>query len=272
MNFFLSACAYVGFRVANADVDYTTMQIERDIAYGTDSSLQKLDIYRPKAEPNGRVVVFFYGGGWSDGNKKDYAFVADRFTRYGYTVVIADYRKYPAVTFPAFVEDAAAAVAWVHQHVQPTALFVMGHSAGAYNAVMMAADARYLAAHNMTARDITGVIGAAGPYEFTPEEKKYRDVFNNMPDYTQMHVSTYVDGTEPPMLLLHGEADDTVLPLNTERLSARIREKGAQVQVRTYGDINHIKIVGALSAYWLEKAPIAADILAFMDAHSNSLK
>jgi acetyl esterase/lipase len=243
------------------------MHIERDVAYGTDS-LQKLDIYRPKTGGNEKALVFFYGGGWSDGRKKDYAFVADRFTRYGYTVAVADYRKFPAVTFPAFVEDTAAAVAWVHQHLRPKALFVMGHSAGAYNAVMMVADARYLAAHGMSERDIAGVIGAAGPYEFTPDEKKFRAVFNNMRDYTPMHVSTYVDGREPPMLLLHGQADTTVLRVNTEQLAARIRAKGGQVEVRTYPKIGHIKIVGGLTEHWKDVAPIAADIVAFMQHHS----
>jgi acetyl esterase/lipase len=269
MNILLSACTYVAFRVANADVDYDAMVIERDIAYGREP-LQTLDVYRPKAiAPNHKVLMFFYGGGWSDGSKKDYAFVADRFTRYGYTVIIPDYRKYPDVTFPAFVQDTAAAVAWVHQHVPSQALFVMGHSAGAYNTVMMATDARYLAAHGMSQRDITGVIGAAGPYEFTPKEKKFREVFNNMKDYTPMHVSTFVKGTEPPMLLLHGEADDTVFMMNTEQLAAHIRAKGGAVEMRTYPKIGHIKIVGALTEHWKDAAPVTQDINAFMDTHSE---
>ena len=63
------------------------------------------------------VVVFFYGGSWQSGRRQDYSFVAQALTSRGCVVVIPDYRLYPEANFPAFVEDGAAAFAWVHEHI-----------------------------------------------------------------------------------------------------------------------------------------------------------
>jgi acetyl esterase/lipase len=268
MNLLLTACTTVGFYIANAGVSSAEMCVERNIAYG-EKPYQILDIYRPKAHANGRVLVFFYGGGWTDGSKDDYAFVADRFVRQGYTVVLPDYGKYPMVTYPTFVEESAAAVAWVKHHVKPTSLFVMGHSAGAYNAVMMASDARYLSAYGVTQSDIDGVIGIAGPYEFTPKEKKYQQIFNYIKNYTPMHVSTFVTKDVPPMLLLHGLGDDVVLPFNTKFLASHLKEVGGKVQVITYPDIGHIQIIGAITKRWEYYAPVADDISNFMNEQAK---
>ena len=268
MNLFLTACTTVGFAIANYGISYDDMTVQRDIAYG-DKPQETLDLYIPKHNDKKRILIFYYGGGWSEGRKENYAFVASRFVKEGYTVIIPDYEKYPQVTYPTFVEENAHAVAWANARFHYPSLFVMGHSAGAYNVAMMATDPRYLAAYDLEQHVISGVIGLAGPYEFTPDDKKYQNIFNHMADYKQMHVSTFVTGHEPPMLLLHGENDDTVLPKNTALLAGAIRAAGGSVQVITYPDVEHIKIVGALTRRWEHYAPVGADTLAFMDAHSK---
>lgn len=86
------------------------------LRYGNESR-QQLDVYQPVVARKGIVVVFFYGGGWRTGARDEYRFVAQTLTRYGATVVIPDYRIYPGAVFPAFMHDAAAAVAWTHRHI-----------------------------------------------------------------------------------------------------------------------------------------------------------
>ena len=101
----------------NATVSRQGFTREADIAYGTDPR-QKLDLYRPdKPRADGRTVIFFYGGSWDSGSKNDYLFVAQALAASGYTVVIPDYRLYPAVRFPAFVDDGARAVRWTADRV-----------------------------------------------------------------------------------------------------------------------------------------------------------
>ena len=268
MNLLLTACTTVGFYFANANVAYENMHIQKDVAYG-DKPYETLDVYAPTTNDKHRILIFFYGGGWSEGRKENYAFVADRFVKEGYTVIIPNYGKYPQVTYPVFVQESAHAVAWADKHFHYPSLFVMGHSAGAYNAAMMATDPQYLAAYGLTQARINGVIGLAGPYEFTPDDKKYQEVFNHMPDYKKMHVSTFVTGNQPPMLLLHGEDDDTVLPKNAALLADAVRKAGGSATVITYPDVEHIKIVGALTSRWEHYAPVARDISAFMEAHSK---
>lgn len=259
----LSACTDLAFRLANWPVTLADVAITRDVAYG-DESRHKLDIYRPEKADGAPVIVFFYGGGWKSGDKADYAFVADAFTARGYVVVIPDYRTYPDVTFPAFVDDAAGAVAWTHRHIaayggDAQALFMLGHSAGAYNGAMLLADDAYLAAHGLSPAVVRGFAGLAGPYDFTPQSRTYRRIFNEREDYGPVHVSRYLDGDEPPMLLLHGERDHTVTPEHTRRLHRAIAAKGGQSRQRLYEAIGHYEIIGALTAYWRHKAPVLKD-------------
>src|SRR4051812_20947263 len=158
--------------------------VQRDLSFGADPR-QKLDLYVPggldKPVP---VLLFFYGGGWEGGRRQRYRAFGRAFASAGIVTAVADYRLYPAVKYPAFVEDAAAALAFLRAHVadhggDPQRLFVSGHSAGAYNAVMLASEPKFLARHGGALDWIKGVIGIAGPYDFLPmEQKHYVDMFH----------------------------------------------------------------------------------------------
>ena len=131
----------------------------------------------PEHTPGKPVLVFFYGGGWANGNRSDYGFVAKAFAARGYVVVLADYRLVPQVRFPSFVQDAAAAVRWTHDNIaryggDPDRIAVAGHSAGAYLAVMLALDGRYLKAAGADPSVVKAAIGLAGPYDFYPFVKR----------------------------------------------------------------------------------------------------
>lgn len=232
---------------------------------------QRLDVYLPGGVASPRaIVVFFYGGGWRSGNREGYRFVAEALTAQGVAVVIPDYRLHPEVTFPAFLEDAAAALAWVQAHraelaPQPARLYVMGHSAGAYIAAMLALDPRYLLAQGLDRRIIAGVIGISGPYDFLPMRGRYlRDIFDvghPLPDTQPM---TFAGSGGPPLLLLQGDSDRVVAPRNATALAARVNALGGRAMPILYPDLGHIDILLGLSTRLKGDSRLMADLLAFI--------
>lgn len=229
-------------------------QRHADIAYGHDDR-QKLDVYTPDTPaPGAPVVVFFYGGSWQEGNKDGYKFVGQALASRGITAVLPDYRLWPQVKFPAFVNDGAAAVAWTQRHIgdyggKTCHLFVAGHSAGAQIAGLLATDGDYLSAVGLSIHDLNGFIGMSGPYDFLPiTDPVLQKIFapkSNWPASQPIH---FVNGDEPPMLLLHGGADETVLPRNTTHLAARVRNNGGQAKTKIYPGVNHVMLIAPFAA------------------------
>ena len=152
--------------------EQATPQTARDIAYAL-GPRHALDLYLPAASAKPPpLVVFFYGGGWTEGTKDWYRFMGMSLTKRGVVVVVPDYRLSPEVRFPAFMEDAALAVAWARANVarfggDPHWLFLMGPSAGAHMVTLLALDPEYLRAVGLSSHDMCGVIGMAGPYDFS---------------------------------------------------------------------------------------------------------
>ena len=264
----MAACSPA--RLLNATIPLGGLQITRGVAYGP-GARETLDIYRPgtRAAP---VVVFFYGGSWDSGSKADYPFVAATLARRGNVVIVPDYRLYPKVRYPAFLQDCARAVAWTGAHMaqiggDPGRLFLMGHSAGAYNAVMLGLNPRLLADAGFDRGRLAGVIGLAGPYDFLPMTGPVvRAVFAPAGDGPETQPVNHVDGHAPPMLLLAGSADETVRPRNTEALAARIRHSHGTVDAKIYPGIGHIGLVIAIAPLFRGKAPVLADIEAFIQS------
>lgn len=249
-----------------SDAAYTVIE---NVSYGSDVR-QALDIYIPKQAPSGKVVVFFYGGGWSSGERGDYRFVAQSLTAHGIVVVIADYRLYPDVRFPIFVEDAAAAVGWTFRHIaryqgDPAKLYLIGHSAGGYIVSLLALDSRYLAAQSLRSSQLAGVIGLSSPTDFAATlGARYRPVFT---DDAQLEIAQpvrYARADAAPMLLLHGADDALVLPRNSETLARRIQQIGGEARAVIYPDIGHLGTVLAFSPLW-GQSPLLAEMLRFMD-------
>lgn len=223
-----------------------------DVAYGPDSR-HVLDIYRPASPlPSAPLVVFFYGGGWRSGDKNNYEFVASALTASGITVVVPDYRLFPDVAFPAFVEDAAAAVSWSVRNagelgVSPDAVFLMGHSAGAHIAALLALDRSYLGRESGADVAIRAWVGLSGPYDFLPIEWSYlQDVFPE-PVREQSQPVNFVTPDAPPALLIHGTDDSTVRIENSLSLLRRLHEKGVAARLERYEDVGHVSVVLALA-------------------------
>lgn len=261
---FLGGCSPAA--LLNATVPHKGYRLEPDIAYGPDPR-QKLDLYRPDTpRADGKAVIFFYGGSWDSGRKGDYLFVAQALTAGGYTVVIPDYRLYPEVRFPAFVEDGAQAVRWTSDRVGSGKLFVVGHSAGAHIALMLMTNTPYLQAAGVDRNALPGVVGLSGPYDFLPlTSAKLIDIFGgaNNPD---MEAITFAKAPLPPALLIHGTADDIVYPRNSEHLAAAWRKAGAPVELKLYPDVNHIDVVVSFADLLQSRAPTRADVLVWLNA------
>ncbi len=265
-----AACTQVGLFAANVPSHFNGAKSVQNIAYG-EAPLQKLSLHIPPSATENSpapVLVFFHGGRWSDGHKEQYKFVADAFISEGYIVALADYRKYPQVKFPAFIEDAASALTWVHNNIadyngDTKRLYLAGHSSGAHMAALVATDPQYLAAHNLNRDIITGFAGLSGPYAFKPDEPDLEDMFGPPERYPLMRAPNYVDGDQPPMLLLHGLDDETVVLKNAEKLRDAIAREGGQVTLKTYEGIDHIETVGSLMWFWSYKAPVKQDMLEF---------
>ncbi|CAN5290478.1 alpha/beta hydrolase [soil metagenome] len=271
-----AGCTPVAFAVLNLPARLGDYSHVSDIAYG-EGPRRTLDIYIPEGSAEARpVVVFFYGGRWSSGSKADYRFVADALTNLGRVVVIPDYRLYPQVEFPAFVEDGAAAVVWVHAHIgayggDSDRLFVMGHSAGAHIAAMLALDANFLSRAGGCSGWIEGMIGLAGPYDFLPlEDRDLRDIFGPPVRYPLSQPVNHVRSGQPPLLLLHGADDETVGLKNSVSLAVRSREEGALAELRVYEGIDHLGILSALSRPFRQRAPVVRHVDAFIRSMGES--
>lgn len=268
---FLAACSPI--KVLNALTPSSTFTKTSAIAYGSDPR-QTLDIYRPvPAISNAPVVVFFYGGTWNSGARDDYGFVGEALASRGIVVVIADYRLYPQVRYPAFLQDGAKAVAWTVQHsaeygADPKRLYVMGHSSGAYNAAMLALDARWLKEEGLTPSIFKGWIGLAGPYDFLPiENPDVKPVFffpDSPPDSQPIN---HVSAAAPPSLLIASNDDNLVNPTrNTGGLAERLRVAGVPVQTFYFSRTNHQTLVAALSKPLRWLAPVLDRVTAFIQA------
>ncbi|KPX22034.1 Esterase/lipase/thioesterase family protein [Pseudomonas amygdali pv. dendropanacis] len=242
------------------------------VAYGQDPR-NTLDVYTPQAKPaNAPVVVFFYGGSWNTGSKADYAFVGEALAARGMVVVIADYRLYPQVRYPSFLEDSAKALAWAHKHAKtyggdPDRLYVMGHSAGAYNAAMLALDPRWLAREGLSPSILSGWIGLAGPYDFLPiENADVKPVFffpNSPPDSQPIN---HVSSSAPPALLMASNTDSPVNPKrNTGGLARALREAGVPVRDLYFSRTNHGTLVGAFAKLLSGLAPVVDEVDMFVN-------
>ncbi|WP_426109901.1 alpha/beta hydrolase [Massilia sp. PWRC2] len=250
-----------------------------DIAYGNGERL-KLDIYRPaRPAPGAPVVVFFYGGNWNSGNRQHYAFVGRALASRGIVAVIPDYRLYPQVRYPDFLDDAAQAVAWTARHIasyggEPNNLFVMGHSAGAYNAAMVALDGRWLGKQGLAPDRLAGWIGLAGPYDFLPivnEDAKPVFDFPNTPRESQP--VNHLDGSTLPALLIAANKDKLVNPVrNTGGLALRLRARGVAVTEVYYDGVSHTTLVGSLAAPLRGLAPTLDAIDQFVRNHTRLSK
>lgn len=263
-------CACSGQEVLNrvtTDEGYT---LSSNIGFDEASTL-KLDVYAPVNVVNAPVVVFFYGGRWEEGSKEQYKFVGQALAARGIVAVLPDYRLYPKVKFPGFLIDSAKAVRWAHANAaryggDPNKIVVMGHSAGAYNAAMLAVTPDYMKLGGADRSWLRGMIGLAGPYDFLPiTDPDLRDLFGPPENYDQTQPVLVADGRNPPMLLLHGEDDQTVFAKNSHSLANRIEKAGGPVETVFYPKMSHAKIIGSIATASLARIAVGdSDVMFYI--------
>jgi acetyl esterase/lipase len=253
------------------------VDIEKNRPYGA-SPRQRADIYRPKrSAERAPIIVFYYGGGWTSGNRAAYAFVGAALAAQGYTTVIPDYRLYPEVVFPAFIDDAAAAYAWTAQTLGKTCkaarpVIVIGHSAGAYIAAMLALNRDVIGRNVSDPPSPTAWIGLAGPYAFDPTTwPSTKAIFAPAAGNSDAaRPIAFARRAAPPALLLHGLDDATVKLYNSRDLSATLKSHLNSVESVEYSGIGHAGLVLALAKPLRWRAPVLRDIFAFLKAQGGA--
>lgn len=263
----LSACSRLQvLNNATPDSGYTLSQnIVYDGATG-----QRLDVYSPQGAANAPVVVFFYGGRWQMGSKDEYKFVGQALAARGFVAVLPNYRLYPQVKYPDFLTDCADAVAWVHSHIggyggSAARIVLMGHDAGAYNAAMLTLDPEFLAKAGGNRNWVRGMVGLAGAYDFLPlTDPDLRDLFGAPENYQKTQPVLYVDGSNPPLLLMHGGKDETIPASNTNSLYDRVRRAGGSADKVLYPDLDHEWLIADLSVRLQSHADVMDKIAAFI--------
>jgi acetyl esterase/lipase len=275
----LTACSAIELDIFNLPVPRQGYRRVSDLVYGPLPE-QQLDVYIPQPAPQAApVVVFLHGGSWTFGDKDGYRFVGQALTARGFVVMVADFRQYPGVRFPAFLEDAARALVFAHHHAadyggDPAQLFVMGHSSGAHMAAMLALDPHYLAALGLSPAILRGVVGLAGPYDFLPfTEENVKDIFAPAnADLAQTQPITFVSRQAPDFLLLQGADDIDVSPHNSDSLAARLREAGATVEEHVYPKMAHLGVLLDLAPLLRDRAPVLDDITYFIERRRGGAK
>lgn len=270
----LGGCQATFFAAVNARQPSTGVVAHRDNVYDAAHDL-KLDVYAPEHADHAPVVVYFFGGSWMHGKREWYRWLGQALATQGIVAVVADYRLWPKTRMDGFLHDGAEAVRWARDHAadyggDAAHLFVMGHSAGGHIAAMLATDKQWLAGVGMKPRDLAGWIGVAGAYDFLPlEDPDFIDMFGSTPqEQARSQPINFVDGDEPPALLLQGEADTIVFPSEAIAMEGRYRQMGEPVELKLYPKLGHERLLFALGPLH-EEAPVMRDVVAFIRSRTN---
>lgn len=272
----LTACTRLAFAVANAPARWSGVPRTADIAYG-DHPRQKLDVYRPRQTTGAPrpVIVFWYGGSWTTGEKESYRFVGAALAQMGYVAVLPDYRLYPEVKFPSFSDDGAQAVAWAQQHAADyhadgARIVLMGHSAGAHMAALLTEDSSYLTRAGVDPRSIAALIGLSGPYALRPNTDTLNTIFSAPFQPRDWQPAAHVAARGPPTLLLHGRTDSVVRSDVSEKFAALLQAQGTEVQLHVYPHCDHACTLAGLSLPARWRSSSLADVHAFLDQVSGT--
>ena len=264
----VSSCGGLAFTIANTPALFGDFERRADLAYGTHER-QRLDVYTPKDAANRPIIVFWYGGSWEKGRKEQYRFVGAALAEAGYVAVLPDYRLYPEVRFPGFVDDGVQALAWVVSNARelggdPARIYLAGHSAGAHEAAMVAYDAARLEKAGLKGV-VRGFIGLSGPYALEPDNDTLRTIFAAPHGFGDWQPARLVKPGAPPALLLHGAADEVVLARHSQVMADSLVAAGVPVTLRLYPERGHRDTVSALAAAAPSKLPVLDEIKRFLD-------
>lgn len=270
----LGGCNPLGLMNAVVPKDTGSTLAASDLAYGRHPR-QRLDVYVPADGVGGRpapLLIFLYGGSWREGDKANYAFVGRAFAARGFVTAIPDYRMVPEVRYPDFVIDAGRALAAFRREAPGFGgdggpVYLVGHSAGAYNAVMLALAPELQAAAGIDERAIAAVAGLSGPYDFLPlRVRSTREAFAGVDDLDATQPINRVHGEAPPMLLVNGTDDEVVVPGNIHRLQEKLQAAGGTAVVREYEGLGHAGTLTGIARPLRWRSDILGDVTSFFAA------
>jgi acetyl esterase/lipase len=271
----LGGCsAALGTFNAVVPIDAGAQRVAVDVAYGPEAR-QQLDLYAPASATALPTILFIYGGSWNSGSRSEYAFVGQALASRGFLVAVIDYRLVPQVRYPAFLDDGAMALKWLHERAlryggDPNQLYVVGHSAGAYNALMLALDPSLAARAGLRGQVLKGAVGLAGPYDFLPLDIDVtKEAFGRWPRVAETQPINHISRYSPPIFLATGDEDDIVYPRNTATMAGKLSAAGRPVEERVYRGIGHVAILAAFSLPFRTKAPVLEDVTTFIRAHRH---
>lgn len=258
----------------NAAVNLSGLKVSRDLKYGPDAR-NVLDVYEPQGGGQNRpVVLFIHGGSWNSGSKAEYVFVGESLARAGYVTAVMNYRLAPLHPYPDYVQDGAQALRWLQDNAgkyggNGTRLYVMGHSAGAFNAVELVDNERWLREAGVPISNVRAVVGIAGPYDYDFRQFKSRTAFPAGGDPADIMPSRHVRADAPPHLLLVAANDTTVDPSNGLKMKAALDAKNIPLTFTVLPGLNHITIVGAMSRNLTFLGGTRQAVLDYLDAQEK---
>jgi acetyl esterase/lipase len=267
---FASGCTSLSFLIANTATLAGRYDRSTSHSYGPESR-QKLDVYSPQGAKDRPVVVFFYGGSWTEGRRGLYRFVAAALAERGIVTVVPDYRLYPQVKFPVFIDDGAMAIAWVQQHAQefggdPQRIVLMGHSAGGHEAAFLAYDRQLLQKVGAHPQWIVGLVGLSGPYALEPNSKVLNTIFANPYTQADWQPVRFVTPQSPPTLVVHGTADDVVSIKHAEKLRDILQANHVRVEAQFYPHKGHADTVAGFSIPARGRTPVLEQSVSFIES------
>ena len=274
---FASPPGLLNFFNSHTPGDSNAEKVVAGASYGADPA-QKLNVWAPKDRKPGQtypVLIFYYGGGWVGGSRDEYDFAGRAYAAKGFVVVVPDYRLVPKVLYPVFVQDSALAVKWTRDHVarfggDPKRVTLGGHSAGAYNAAMLALDPHWLRDIGVDPKIVRAAALLAGPYDFYPFDKRRSiDAMGKWPRPLETQPIRFAANDSPPLWLAAGTADDVVRPYNSERLAAKLKGLGAKVELRLYPGKSHNDLIMGISKPLRSKAPTLQESVDFLQANAR---
>ncbi|HYE46984.1 MAG TPA: alpha/beta hydrolase [Caulobacter sp.] len=245
------------------------LELAIDQAYGP-LERHKVDVFGPPGTPGkAPIAIFVYGGGWKSGYRKEYIWAGKTLAHEGFVTLVPDYRLAPEVTFPAFVQDIALAVRWAVDNAgrfggDPNRIVLVGHSAGAYNAAMVALDPRYLKAVGVDRRRIRAFAGLAGPYYFPKIHGPILTAAFTPSAGQAYQVINFASPQAPAAFLAAGSEDSVVVPINTRKLGQALQSKGVETEWRIYPGLSHAGVLLSLSRPRRAQAPVYDDMIGFL--------
>ena len=241
-----------------ADADRRTAALRRRLTVHTDipyaeENRQRLDLYLP-AEPASAapVFLFLHGGGFREGDRAHYGFVAESFSKHGIVTAVASYRLADSHHYPAQAEDARAAVEWIWRHAaeyggDPESIYVGGHSAGGILAADLGTDRSWMAASGIPARALRGIAPISGVYDFRTDWPGYVTAYAPTPELrTRASPLAVLQDPVPNAVVAAGSAEASIVPAARD-LAAALSGHGVRTKTLILPGENHRDTVASLA-------------------------